>query len=261
MHIKNIISENFKKYILEAFGLFLVVISSFYIESVGIEYQTRQSYIEQVKVIRDGLGDMIEYCDEYSEGIDFFGTKIVSQSMIDDWYLDNDSIFLEFYEDDDGGFFYAPLSQFTQVMPFDPPKIGFEIFQAGNQDFKLEDPFATKIIEDMMTGIDLAYLRMNTNEEDLRIVRRFEDLIYQKWALELEDIEIEYNYFWIKNRRYLQRDNQLRLLVKDRMNLWEGFIDLQLNNYKTKVEDDKKVLDSLIQNYDNEKYFLYWRIK
>ena len=160
-------SDNTKKFLLNAAGLFVVVTFTFYVENLGDEYETKQKYIKLVKDISSGMNDILVYSEEYKENTDFVAEVYIKQ--FDKWEVDNDSIFIDFTEDEeepDGKYYFAPMSWFNLYNPFIPP-IGsgyFGIFESGNQDFKLVDPFTTKIIAEIMKGTDLKYLKENTNE-------------------------------------------------------------------------------------------------
>jgi hypothetical protein len=44
------------------------------------------------------------------------------------------------------------------------------------------------------------------------------------------------------------------------MDLWEYSIREQVQEYIKNVENDQRILDSMINIFENEKYFLYWKI-
>lgn len=46
-------SDNSKKFLLNAVGLFVVVTFTFYVESVGDDYEKRHEYLEVVKSLQD----------------------------------------------------------------------------------------------------------------------------------------------------------------------------------------------------------------
>ena len=164
-------------------------------------------------------------------------------------------------EEPDGKYYFAPMSWFNQYDPFNPPISSgyFGIFESGNQDFKLVDPFTTKIITEIMKGTDLKYLKENTNEIERKMIQEYEEIL-KKWSKEIDVTEYENKDFWIKNRKFIQNDGQLKYLLHRRKELWEFDIKWQIDDYSEKVKDEKKILDSMINIFDKKKYFLYWEI-
>lgn len=140
-----------------------------------------------------------------------------------------------------------------------PPNLGFEIFKSGNQDFKLVDPYITFIISDIMEGIDLKYLQKNTNEVEEQIVREYKEVL-KRWSREMDVTQLDQNKFWIKNRKYIQNDDEFKYLLLQRTQLWESSVKEELELYRKEVLKDKKILDNMINVYENEKYVLYWKI-
>ena len=255
-------SDNTKKFLLNAAGLFVVVTFTFYVENLGDEYETKQKYIKLVKDISSGMNDILVYSEGYKESTDFVAE--VYNKQLDKWEVDNDSIFIDFTEDEeepDGKYYFAPMSWFNQYDPFIPPISSgyFGIFESGNQDFKLVDPFTTKIIAEIMKGTDLKYLKENTNEIERKIIQEYEE-IFKEWSRDIDVTEYYHNDFWIKNRKFIQNDGQLKYLLHRRKELWEFDIKWQIDDYSEKVKDEKKILDSMINIFDKKKYFLYWEI-
>ena len=253
-------SDNFKKFLLNGTGLFVVVTFTFYVENLGDEYETKQKYIELVKEINSGLESILNYSIEFGDEIDWVAEMYRKQ--FDKWEVDNDSIFIDFVEDEeepDGKYFFSPLSFFDRQNPFNPPSLGFEIFKSGNQDFKMVDPLTTSVITDIMEGTDLEYLKKNSNQVERKFVEEYEILL-KKWAGKIDVTLKDENEFWIKNRIFIQNDKELKYLLFRRMDLWEYSIREQVQEYIKNVENDQRILDSMINIFENEKYFLYWKI-
>ena len=64
-------SDNTKKLLLNAIGLFSIVTFTFYVESVGDDYENRQKYLDVSKSILSELYLASEYTDEYIAETDF----------------------------------------------------------------------------------------------------------------------------------------------------------------------------------------------
>ena len=251
-------SDNTKKFLLNGLGLFIVVTFTFYVENLGDEYETRMKYIDNVKTISAGLESIIRYSKDFKEEVVWVSEMY--QKQFEKWEVNNDSIFLEYDEDEDGGYYYPPMGFFDTSNPFNPPQLGFEIFESGSQDFKLVDPYVTSKIFEINKGIDLEYLKANTNDIERKIVNQYSEIL-MKWARQNIDLSNRYdNGFWIENRKYIQKDKELKFILQKRVELWGVNIIYQLDDYINIVERDKTILDSVIRIYNQEKYFLYWRV-
>ena len=253
-------TDNSKKFLLNAIGLFVVVTFTFYVESVGDDYENRQKYLDVAEAVLGELYRHQVYVDAYIEQTNW--VTDMYQKQYDRWEVDNDSIFIDFMEDEeepDGKYYFAPLSFFNLQNPFNPQSLGFEIFKSGNQDFKMVDPLTTSVITDIMEGTDLEYLKKNSNQVERIIVEEYEILL-KKWAGKIDVTLKDENEFWIKNRIFIQNDKELKYLLFKRMNLWEYSIREHVQEYIKNVENDQRILDSMINIFENEKYFLYWKI-
>ncbi|MDA9361218.1 hypothetical protein N9R08_01830 [Flavobacteriaceae bacterium] len=251
-------SDNTKKFFLNGLTLFIVVTFTFYVENLGEEYETRMKYIDNVKTISAGLESVILYSNEYKETVDWVAEMY--QKQYDKWEVDSDSIFLDSSKDSDGVYYYSPMAFFTNRDPFNPPHMGFEIFESGDQDFKLVDPFVTSKISQVSKGIDLTYLIKNTNDVEEKIINQYSEILI-KWVRENIDItNIWDNEFWIENRKYIQKDLELKYILQKRTRLWQENVIYQLDEYINIVERDKTILDSVIRIYNQDKYFLYWKV-
>mgnify|MGYP007000181876 len=94
--------------------------------------------------------------------------------------------------------------------------------KSGNQDFRMVNMDVTLKIEELMVGEDLIALKQNTNLRDVEFIKSFEELVYKKWVLDLSPFNIKDNEFWIKNRRYIQKDKQMKYLLTNRQEFWEN---------------------------------------
>lgn len=251
-------SDNSKKFLLNATGLFIVVTFTFYVENRGQEYETKQNYIESVKNIKNGLVNVISYSNDYKEVIGYAADMFKGQ--FDKWEVDSDSIFVDQYEEEDGSIqLYASMAGFNQSMPFAPPKIGFEIWSSGDQQFKLVDPIVTSVISEIYDGYDLEFLLKNIDKIEEAYITEYNDIL-KRWSKDIDVTKKDDYQFWIENRRYIQNDNQLKYLLFRRLELWEHSIGLQINDYIEILETRQKLLDSVVNVYNNEKYFIYWKI-
>ena len=254
-------SDNTKKFLLNAVGLFIVVTFTFYVESVGDDYENRQKYLYISKSILAELYFISEYTDSYIEQIDW--VTAMYQKQYEKWELDNDSVFIDFVEDEeepDGKYYFAPMGMYTSRDPYDPPRAKFEIFSRGTQDFFLINPKISNRVFELYKGVGLKYLIENTGEKESKLIENYSNRIQNKWMEDLSWVDIEYNEFWIQNRKYIQNDNYIKFNLYQRVDLWEYSVKDQLSIQKESVKKDIEALDSVIQLMDNERYFLYWKI-
>jgi hypothetical protein len=253
-------SDNTKKFLLNAIGLFVVVTFTFYTESVGEDFEMRNEYIEVSKTISKELDSVLSYTDEYTENLKWASDLFSEQYQR--WDVNNDSIFIDFMEDDeepDGKYYFAPMSLFGLRNAFTPPNLNYKIFKKGTLEFLLiNQNISTRIIE-IYEGVELSYLKENTDSVEEKLTEEYREII-KKWLEDLDYVDIQYNDFWIKNYRYIQKDKQLKNLIYKRLDLWEWQVFDQLDSYKNTLVKNKNNLDSLIKKMDNEKYFLYWKI-
>ena len=254
-------TDNTKRFLLNAVGLLVVVNFTFYVESLGNDYENRKKYLNISKGILNELYDVAEYTDSYIEQIDWVAKMYETQYY--KWEIDNDSIFIDSMEDDEepnGKFYFSPMGQYAQRDPFNPPRANYNTFLMGNQDFFLINLEISNRIVELYDGTDVGVLIENTGKNEERYVLQFNDRIANKWVEDLPWVDIDSNEFWIENRKYIQNDKFLKYNLFKRLDLWKYFVLDQLANVNVIIKEDIKSLDSVIQIMDNEKYFLYWKI-
>lgn len=254
-------SDNTKKLLLNALALFVVVTFTFYVESVGDNYENRQKYLDISKKILDELYLVSDYTDTYISQTD--NLLPMYKKQIDRWDNDNDSIFIDYFKNKNapnGKYYYAPLGLFTNTKVFNPPRIEYKTFSKGTQDFFLINPEISNRIFELYEGSDIQYLSEETAKNEEKYINQFMDRLENKWVEDLPSVDIESKEFWIKNRKYFQNDKFLKHLFKKRYDLWRFIVKDQLSYQNEIIKKDIKSLDSVIQRMNNEKYFLYWKL-
>ena len=248
-------SDNTKKFLLNAFGLFIVVTFTFYTESVGEDFEMRNEYIEVTKTISKELDSILSYTDEYTENLKWASDLFSEQYKR--WDEDSDSVFVEYYEDFED--YIAPMSLFGSRNPFAPPNLDYQIFKKGSLEFLLINQNISTRIIDLYEGVELSYLKENTGRIEEKFTDEYRN-IQKKWLDDLDYVDIYDIDFWVKNSRYIQKDKQLKNVLYKRLDLWEWQVFDQLDNYKNTLVKNKNNLDSLIKEMEDEKYFFYWKI-
>ena len=254
-------SDNTKKLLLNALALFVVVTFTFYVESVGDNYENRQKYLDISKKILDELYLVSDYTDTYISQTD--NLLPMYKKQIDRWDNDNDSIFIDYFKNKNapnGKYYYAPLGLFTNTKVYNPPRIEYKTFSKGTQDFFLINPEISNRIFELYEGSDIQYLSEETAKNEEKYINQFMDRLENKWVQDLPSVDIESKEFWIKNRKYFQNDKFLKHLFKKRYDLWRFIVKDQLSYQNEIIKKDIKSLDSVIQRMNNEKYFLYWKL-
>ena len=248
-------SDNTKKFLLNAFGLFIVVTFTFYTESVGEDFEMRNEYIEVSKTISKELDSILSYTDEYTENLKWASDLFSEQYKR--WDEDSDSIFVEYNEEFED--YIAPMSLLGLRNPFVPPNLEYKIFKKGSLEFLLINQNISARIIDLYEGVGLSYLKENTGLIEERIIEEYRNIL-KKWLYDLDYVDIDDIDFWVKNSRYIQKDKQLENVLYERLDLWEWAVFDQLDDYKNTLVKNKNNLDSLIKEMEDEKYFFYWKI-
>ena len=248
-------SDNTKKFLLNAFGLFIVVTFTFYTESVGEDFEMRNEYIEVSKTISKELDSILSYTDEYTENLKWASDLFSEQYKR--WDEDSDSVFVEYNEEFED--YIAPMSMLGLRNPFVPQNLEYQIFKKGSLEFLLINQNISTRIIDLYEGVELSYLKENTGRIEDKFTDEYSNIL-KKWLDDLDYVDIDDIDFWVKNSRYIQKDKQLKNVLYTRLDLWEWQVFDQLDFYKNALVKNKNNLDSLIKEMEDEKYFVYWKI-
>ena len=176
-------SDNTKKLLLNALALFVVVTFTFYVESVGDNYENRQKYLDISKKILDELYLVSDYTDTYISQTD--NLLPMYKKQIDRWDNDNDSIFIDYFKNKNspnGKYYYAPLGLFTNTKVYNPPRIEYKTFSKGTQDFFLINPEISNRIFELYEGSDIQYLSEETSKNEEKYINQFMDRLENKWV-------------------------------------------------------------------------------
>lgn len=250
--------DRLKKSIVEFIILVFGVTVSFGIEQQGGESDNRNDGIENLLNLREEIDKMIIYTDEYIEQVDW--VTDLYQKQYDKWEKDNDSIFIDSQEDDeepDGKYYFAPMGMYTQRDPFDPPRVNFDAIKLDGT-FRLMPKEVGLKMTEIYDGTELRYLIENTGKNEERYVNQFVDRLANKWVFDLPWVDVDYNEFWIENRKYIQDDKFIKYNLYKRVDLWEWSIKEQLQQYKTSLVESTELLDSVIAVRESEYEFIWW---
>lgn len=250
--------DRVKKSAVEFIILVFGVTVSFGIEQQGGVSDNRNDGIENLENLREEIDKMIAYTDEYIETVDWV-TELY-QKQYDRWDEDNDSIFIDFMNDEEepgGKFYFSPMGMYTNRDPFNPPRVNFDAIKLDGT-FRLMPKEVGLMMTDIYDGTELRYLIENTGKNEERYVNQFVERIANRWVYDLPWVDVDYNEFWIENRKYIQSDKFIRYNLYKRIDLWEYSIKEQLQNYKNSLDEGAKMLDSVIAVRDSEFELIWW---
>ncbi|MGB2513895.1 MAG: EF-hand domain-containing protein, partial [Flavobacteriaceae bacterium] len=224
--------DRVKKSIVEFVILVFGVTVSFGIEQQGGVSDNRADGIENLENLREEVGKMITYTDEYIGQIDWV-TELY-QKQYNRWEQDNDSVFIDWQldeEEPDGKYYFAPMGLYVQRDPFDPPRVNFDAIKLDGT-FRLMPKEVGLKMTEIYDGTELKYLIENTGKNEERYVQQFVDRIANKWVYDLPWVDVDYNEFWIENRKYIQNDKFIKYNLYKRLDLWQYSVKEQLQSYK-----------------------------
>lgn len=250
--------DRVKKSIVEFVILVFGVTVSFGIEQQGGVSDNRADGIENLKNLREEVGKMITYTDEYIGQIDWV-TELY-QKQYNRWEQDNDSVFIDWQldeEEPDGKYYFAPMGLYVQRDPFDPPRVNFDAIKLDGT-FRLMPKEVGLKMTEIYDGTELKYLIENTGKNEERFVQQFVDRIANKWVYDLPWVDVDYNEFWIENRKYIQNDKFIKYNLYKRLDLWQYSVKEQLQSYKSSLIESTKLLDSVIEVRESEFEFIWW---
>ena len=250
--------DRVKKSIVEFVILVFGVTVSFGIEQQGGESDNRHDGIENLQNLRQEVDEIIAYTDEYIEQIDW--VTDMYQKQYDKWEKDNDSVFIYWQLDDeepDGKYYFSPMGMYNNRNPFDPPRVNFDAIKLDGTFRLLPRNVGLKMTE-IYDGTELKYLIENTGVKEERYVNQFIDRVANRWVFDLPWVNLDYNEFWIENRKYIQNDKFMKYNLFKRLDLWQWSVKDQLQEYRNSLTESTKMLDSVIAVRDSEFEFIWW---
>ena len=250
--------DRFKKSIVEFIILVFGVTVSFGIEQQGGDSENRSNGIENLENLREEVGKMIGYTEDYIEQIDWVTSMYRKQ--YDRWEEKNDSVFIDFIEDEeepDGKYYFSPMSLYTQRDPFNPERVIFDAIKLDGT-FRLLPKEVGLEMTKIYDGVELGYIIENTGKIEERYVTQFTSRIANKWVYDLPWVDVEYNEFWIENRKYIQNDKFVKYNLSKRLELWEESVQGQLQNYRESLIASTKMLDSVLAVRYSEFELIWW---
>ena len=250
--------DRVKKSTVEFIILVFGVTVSFGIEQQGGVSDSRNDGIENLYNLRDEIDNMIDYTDEYIESFEWVATLFDEQYA--KWEVENDSIFLTYEIDEEmpeGKYYYPAMSLFVMRNPFNPPRVNFDAIKLDGT-FRLLPKEVGLEMTKIYDGIELGYLMENTGKIEERLVNQFKNRIASKWVFDLPEVSIDDNNFWLKNRKYLQKDKYVKYLLFQRLDLYASDVAGQLGSYRAELVQSTKMLDSVIAVRESEIEFIWW---
>lgn len=244
--------DRLKKGFVEFLIVFFGVLVSFSVEQQGENFEDREKNVDNLMNLRDELKSMQSYTQEYI-GTNEWVTELYREQYRR-WEQDNDSIFI-FYEEDQE-FHFAPMAYYTNRDPFNPPRVVYDAIKLDGT-FRFLGSDIGRLVNDNYDGTFLKYLMINTDKEEKTYIEEFTHRLAHQWVFDLNKIDVEDNDFWVENRRYIQQDRFVKYNLFKRLELWLQ-INEQLVTYDQLLTNNIAVLDSVIQEKENEWTLIWW---
>jgi hypothetical protein len=244
--------DRLKKGFVEFLIVFFGVLVSFSVEKQGGEFDDRGNNIDNLVGLRNELLEMKEYTQEYIETNEW--VTALYQEQYNRWEQDNDSIFI-FYEEEEE-FHFAPMAYYTNRDPFNPPRVVYDAIKLDGT-FRFLGSKIGRLVNDNYDGTFLKYLMINTDKEEKTHIEEFTYRLAHQWVFDLNKIDVEDNDFWVENRRYIQQDRFVKYNLFNRLELWLQ-INEQLTTYEDLLSKNIAVLDSVIQEKEDQWTLIWW---
>jgi hypothetical protein len=244
--------DRLKKGFVEFLIVFFGVLVSFSVEKQGGEFDDRGNNIDNLVGLRNELIEMQEYTLEYIETNEWV-TELYREQY-NRWEQDNDSIFIIYEEEQE--FHFAPMAYYTNRDPFNPPRVVYDAIKLDGT-FRFLGSKSGRLVNDNYDGTFLKYLMINTDKEEKTHIEEFTHRLAHQWVFDLEKIDVEDNDFWVENRRYIQKDRFIKYNLFKRLELWLQ-INEQLNTYNDLLTKNIEVLDSVINEKEDEWTLIWW---
>lgn len=193
--------DRVKKGFVEFLIVFFGVLVSFGVESQGEDFGDRESNIDNLIGLRDEMKDIQQYTQIYIEENAWI--RALYTKLYDQWEENRDSVFL--FIDETDGQPYSPLSFYNNYNPFNPPRVVYEAIKLDGT-FRFLGSDVGRLVNNTYDGTDLKYLMLNTDREEKVYVDQFESQVANKWIYDLDKIDLYDTDFWVKNRKYFQRE-------------------------------------------------------
>ena len=244
--------DRLKKGFVEFLIVFFGVLVSFSVEQQGEDFEDRGKNVDNLMNLRDELKEMQIYTQDYIAQNEWVTEMYREQYRR--WDQDNDSIFLFYEEEDD--FYYAPMAYYTNRDPFNPPRVVYDAIKLDGT-FRFLGSDIGRLVNDNYDGTFLKYLMINSDKEEKTYIEEFTHRIAHQWVFDLNKIDVEDIDFWVENRRYIQQDRFVKYNLFKRLELWLQ-INEQLTTYDELLEKNIAVLDSVIQEKEDQWTLIWW---
>tara|TARA_B110000858_G_scaffold105491_1_gene120660 strand:- start:353 stop:1150 length:798 start_codon:yes stop_codon:yes gene_type:complete len=249
-----------KKWGIEFTVLFFGIWLTLYVQKAEDDYDRTVLYYELANKVAKDLKQSLIYTEEYIEQTDYLITEYHEQyKRWTDKEIPLDSVFVVYYEEDD--YYHSPMSFFDLLDPFNPPVSVGDQFKGNDPYFNDVNSELSLVIQNILYGTDLKYLKQNTGDVELKIIEEWK-ILKKKWVMggmaDYYNIDFRPD-FWIINAKKIRKDREAKYLLFRRLNQWDNTKEL-LIDWKESLESDIKILDSLNSIQDKKIYLIYWEL-
>ncbi|MDG2371745.1 MAG: hypothetical protein P8L83_03940 [Flavobacteriaceae bacterium] len=243
-----------KKGFVEFLIVFFGVLVSFGVEQKGDDFEDREWNIENLHNLKAEMDSIKVYTLQKQEQMNYIIESY--QDLYDTWDTDNKYIFIWIWGDVKKKEYDFPLKMYTNRDPFNPPRVVYDAIKLDGT-FRFLGSEIGQSVYSTYEGMDLKYLKINTDKEEEVFTKKFNDRVDSKWVFDLEYIDFDSPQFWINNREYIQKDQYVKYNLFKRIELWQQTAE-QIEEYLKVVESSIQLVTKEIQKKDDEITIVYW---
>jgi len=240
-----------KKGFVEFLIVFFGVLVSFGVEQKGDDFEDREWNIENLHNLKAEMDSIKTYTIVKQETLNYIIEEY--QGLYDNWDKDDKYNFIWIYGKNDYDF---PLKLYTNRDPFDPPRVVYDAIKLDGT-FRFLGSEIGQSVYNTYEGMELKYLKINTDKEEEVFTKKFNDRVDSKWVFDLDYIAFDSPQFWIKNREYIKNDQYVKYNLFKRLELWHQTAE-QVEEYLKVVELSIEIVNKEIQTKEDEFTIVYW---
>ena len=240
-----------KKGFVEFLIVFFGVLVSFGVEQKGDDFEDREWNIENLHNLKAEMDEVKIYTTSFQEQYDYIIGEY--EELYKNWDRDKKTNFIWIYGKNDYEF---PLKLYTNRNPFNPPRVVYDAIKLDGT-FRFLGSEIGQSVYKTYDGLELKYLKINTDKEEEVFTKKFNDRIDSKWVFDLDYIDFDSPQFWIKNREYVKNDQYVKYNLFKRLELWRQTAE-QFKDYLKIVDSSIEIITKEIEKKDAEITIVYW---
>tara|TARA_B110000444_G_scaffold258392_1_gene299182 strand:- start:1120 stop:2025 length:906 start_codon:yes stop_codon:yes gene_type:complete len=240
-----------KKGFVEFLIVFFGVLVSFGVEQKGDDFEDREWNIENLHNLKAEMDSIKVYTTGFQDQYDYIIGEY--QDLYDNWDRDKKTNFIWIYGKNDYEF---PLKLYTNRNPFNPPRVVYDAIKLDGT-FRFLGSEIGQSVYKTYEGLELKYLKINTDKEEEVFTKKFNDRVDSKWVFDLDYIDFDSPQFWIKYREYIKNDQYIKYNLFKRLELWRQTAG-QFKDYLQVIDSSIELVTKEIEKKDSEITIVYW---